>query len=50
VPSVEAATSAIDALRRGPRLIAVTSATTTSSDAGVTLSVSVLAFLDNTVK
>lgn len=48
VPSVEAATAAIDALRAGPRLVAVTSATTTSSDQGVTLSVSVLAFLDST--
>lgn len=48
VPSVEAATAAIDALRAGPRLVAITSATTTSSDQGVTLSVSVLAFLDST--
>lgn len=45
-PSVEAATSIVDALRRGPRVLAVTQATTTSEEGGVKLNVEVLVFVN----
>lgn len=45
-PSVEAATSIVDALRRGPRMLAVTQATTTSEEGGVKLNVEVLVFVN----
>ncbi|GAA1702115.1 hypothetical protein GCM10009808_20080 [Microbacterium sediminicola] len=43
-PSVEDATAMIDALREGPRLVAVVQATVTSDDDGVSLVVTLLAF------
>jgi hypothetical protein len=44
VPGVEAGTAIVDALRAGPRLVAVTRAEIATDDDGVTLTVTVLVF------
>lgn len=46
VPSVEAATAIVDSLRRGPRVVAITKATTTTEDESIKLSVEMLVFVN----
>lgn len=46
-PSVDAATSIVDALRHGPRAVAITKATTSTDDDGVKLNVELLVFVNH---